>query len=473
MTTAETDDFTGVLERGRSSRIDWLGVESSRQTIAEALMAFANTRHGGSLLIGVNDDGHPQGIDEAVSIMDRTLQAALMLTPALILPLPRVIDIDGQRVILAQVPPGMSHVYGLEGRYLVRSGADNQPLTPPMLRRLLIERGDITFETEAAQGCTLQDLNWPQAKAYAETLGERDVEAALLRRGCLTRDDQDRLVPTNAGLLLFGKSPQSTLRGCEITAVRFAGSVMSDSFSRQDITGTLPEQIRRAETFLRDEMRRGVQLSDSMARTEHFEYPLEAVRELVVNSVAHRDYSIQGDGIRLYMFADRMEITSPGKLPGPVTIDNIRDERFSRNPALVQVLADMRFIERLGYGVDRVIDLMRQQGLRAPEFTETDGGFRVTIFNDQASPVELPTEPQNVDLLQQFRGVPFNPRQESVLTFLGDPANTRITNSELQKMHPDVHPETIRRDLSDLVAKDILTRMGEKRGSYYVLRSTL
>ena len=118
----------------------------------------------------------------------------------------------------------------------------------------------------------------------------------------------------------------------------------SDVFTRQDIVGTLPQQIQRVETFLIDNLRRGVQLGEYMARTELMEYPLKAVRELVVNAVAHRDYSIQGDGIRLYLFSDRLEITSPGGLPGPVTVDNIVDERFSRNSAIVQILSDMGFI---------------------------------------------------------------------------------------------------------------------------------
>src|SRR5690606_19643045 len=99
------------------------------------------------------------------------------------------------------------------------------------------------------------------------------------------------------------------------TAVRFASEKMTDTFTRQDITGTLPDQIRRAETFLRDHLRVGVELQGAMERREQFEYPLEAARELVVNAVAHRDYSISGDGIRLYLFKDHMEITSPGLLP--------------------------------------------------------------------------------------------------------------------------------------------------------------
>ena len=110
-------------------------------------------------------------------------------------------------------------------------------------------------------------------------------------------------------------------------------------------------------------MRRGVELGSKMERREQLEYPMEAARELVVNAVSHRDYSIAGDDIRLFLFRDRMEVSSPGGLPGPVTIDNIKDERFSRNPIIVQVLADMGFIERLGYGVDRVISLMIERNL--------------------------------------------------------------------------------------------------------------
>jgi ATP-dependent DNA helicase RecG len=471
------DEVRRRLTAGRDVTFDWLPSDAPREAVASALMAFANTRTGGQVLIGANERGDLHGLADADAALDRALSAALTLTPPLILPVPRILDVDGRRAVLVTVPAGMAHVYSLNGRYLVRDGGSAVPLTPPAMRRLLIERGDITYEAEPAHGANRADLDWERAQQYAAAIGEGDVEQSLLKRGCLTRDN-GHVIPTHAGILLFGRDPRRFVRGAEITAVRFAGEAMGDTFTRDDISGSLPEQIRRAETFLRDTLRKGVTLSGTMARSEQFEYPLEAVRELVVNAVAHRDYSIQGDGIRLYVFKDRMEITSPGRLPGPVTIANIKDERFSRNPALVQVLADLRYIERLGYGVDRVLELTRQHGLPEPVFSETDGGFKVTIYNALASAPAAPpaaaapepSKPPGLDLKAIYRDVPLNPRQESVLTHLSDPANTRITNSELQRLHPDVHPETIRRDLSDLVAKDILIKMGEKRGSYYVLR---
>ncbi|MEO8396307.1 MAG: ATP-binding protein, partial [Chloroflexota bacterium] len=287
--------------------------------------------------------------------------------------------------------------------------------------------------------------------------------------------EDGRLRPTKAGILLFGKDPQRHIRNAEITAARFPGDSMSDSFKREDIVGTIPDQIRRAEAFLHDYLRKEVSIGRTMERTENFEYPLEAARELVVNAAAHRDYSISGDGIRLFIFRSRMEVTSPGGLPGPVTIDNIKDERFSRNPVIVQVLSDMGFIERLGYGVDRVIDLMHEKHLRAPEFEETAGGFRVCLHNDPI--LEKPALAQETpsDLFKldgQYKGKPINSRQEAALIYLLRDGNNRITNSDLQTLCPDVHPETIRRDLADLVTKAILRKLGQKRGSYYVLSNS-
>jgi ATP-dependent DNA helicase RecG len=466
------DDVWQIIKDGRGTQTDWFGEQVPPETLAETLTAMANS-DGGTLIMGVTGIGNVAGIRNVSNAVDQMLHAALSIDPPLIIPLPQVMRINGKALVIAQIPAGMPHVYCVDGRYLHRQGNENSPLKARDLRRLIIERGEASFETEIVRNASLDDIDWDKAKTYATGLsgmGETSVEQVLVKRGCLAEKD-GAFHPTNAGILLFGKDPQRFLRGADITAARFASENMSDTFSRQDILGTLPDQIRRAEMFLVDHLRKDIQLGTTMARAEHFEYPLEAARELVVNAVAHRDYQINGDGIRLFIFNNRMEVTSPGSLPGPVTIDNIKDERFSRNPAIVQVLSDMGFIERLGYGVDRVIDLMRQQNLSAPEFEEKAAGFRVILRNQAA---EAQPEPEQVPPAIQFKGeyhgIEINPRQESALAYLHrKDGNNRITNSDLQQLCPDVHPETIRRDLADLVTKNILRKMGQKRGSYYIL----
>ncbi len=472
-----SDDLWQAIKNGRSERLDWLSESAPLDAMATILTAMANS-HGGMLVLGmIGPAATLIGVRDASSAIDRVLQAALSIEPPLIIPMPRTLLLKDKHVVVVHIPPGMPHVYALDGRYLSRQGIENTALKPRELRRLIIERGELSFETEIAHGASLEDIDWDKAKAYTATLGgvsETEVETALFRRGCLAKQD-GRLRPTNAGILLFGKDPQRHIRGVEITAARFPGDIMSDTFQREDILGTIPDQIRRAEAFLIDHLRKDVSIGRTMERTETFEYPLEAARELVVNAAAHRDYSIAGDGIRLFIFRNRMEVTSPGGLPGPVTIDNIKDERFSRNPVIVQVLSDMGFIERLGYGVDRVIDLMREKHLRAPEFEETAGGFRVSLFSEQVEEKAAQLADNSIHQLGlegQYKGKPINARQETALLYLIRDGNTRITNSDLQTLCPDVHPETIRRDLADLVAKDILRKLGQKRGSYYVLNNT-
>ncbi|MBX3064030.1 MAG: ATP-binding protein [Anaerolineae bacterium] len=430
-----------------------LTTPSALNELAETLAALANGR-GGTVLLELG----ALPVDDAI---DRVRQAALMIEPALHLPGPR--ELPGQRSLAVTVPSDLGRVFGLDGRYLRRDGTQNRALSGRELRELLMQRGDVSYEEEAVPNTTADALDWIAIERYAARVKTRReaTRDVLIRRGCLIRRD-GKDIPTYAGMVLFGKDPQQYMRGAQITAVRFGGASMGDVFTRQDIVGALPEQIRQAEAFILDNLRRNVRLTGNMARDEEYEYPLEAAREMIVNAVSHRDYSIRGDDIRLFIFADRLEVSSPGRLPGPVTVDNIADERFSRNPAIVQVLSDMGFIERLGYGVNRIINLMRNQQLPPPEFTETAGGFRVRLFNRGAS-VNSPF------LTNEGEEVTLNVRQEAALAHLRRDGVSRITNGELQAMFPNVHSETIRRDLADLVGKGMLLKRGEKRGSYYIL----
>lgn len=467
-------DIQQLITEGRKDDVDWLPGRSPIEDIAPVLTALANSS-GGTLLLGVA----PRtdlivGVEDVESVIERVLKATLAVSPPLIIPLARRVTIGQFTLAAVHVPKGLPHVYAYDGRFLIREGTHNKILDARTLRELLIKRGDVSFEEEAAPGTTKDDLDWEQVEAYVADLkgfSGLSAEEILQKRGCLIQNPAGEVQPTNAGILLFGKTPQETLRGSEITAARFAGAVMSDTFTRQDIGGTLPAQLRRAQTFLADNLRKQVQMGATMARDEHFEYPMEAAREVVVNAVAHRNYNIQGDGVRLYVFADRMEVSSPGGLPGPVTVDNIVEERFSRNPIIVQVLSDMGFIERLGYGIDRVLSLMKAQNLPTPVFEETAGGVRVTLRNaaqiGAVVAAESSTSPSFDGL---YRGIEINPRQEYALDFLVNRGNPRITNKDLQELCPDVHAETLRRDFADLVNKGFLIKMGQKRGSYYVLK---
>jgi len=337
---------------------------------------------------------------------------------------------------------------------------------------LLVERGAVQFESLIPPSVAAADLDEQKVAAYAQLLGMPagdDPLQALARRGCLRPLDKrasagepecDGLRPTYAALLLFGRQPERWLPSAGILMARFTGGSLADQFIKQEIHGPLPDQLRLAEAFLRDHLPSVVR----MQGLEHQEtpiYPLEALRELLVNAVAHRDYNVQGDSIHVNIFSDRIEIDSPGGLPGPMTLENLLDARFSRNPVILQVLADMGFVERLGYGLNRVMEVTRRQHLRPPRFEEIAGSFRVTLYAPE------PTDFEALDL-SDVRGAPLNPRQQQAIFYLRQ--NRRITNREYQELCPDVHSETLRRDLSDLVERGQLIKVGDKRSTYYILK---
>lgn len=459
MTTA--GEVRYLLAEGRGTQVDWLPAGTVPARLATSLVGMANAQ-GGSLLIGVSPrSNRVHGVRDSAQAIDGVLQAALLAEPPLVIPLPELVGFDDQTVVMVRVPAGLPHVYALEGRYLVRDGPITGPLSAPRLRRLLLERGEASFESEKPDGADLEDLNPEQVEGYLAAVGappNTDPWQFLAGRGCLSTAEA-ALRPTAAGLLLFGRDPQRWFPQADLLAARFSGKTVTDEFVRQVIRGTLTEQLKAAELFLRDHLRESVRLNGMQAQ-RRLEYPLEAVRELVVNAICHRDYSIAGDGIRLFLFSDRLEVHSPGKLPGPVTVDNIVEARFSRNPVIVQVLADLGYIERLGYGIDRVIALAQEWKLRRPSFEETPGGFQVTLFasNETAAPT----------IRQRWETLDLNQRQRQALDFVA--RHGRITNRECLELAPQVHAETIRRDLADLVGRGILLKIGDRRGTYYILK---
>ena len=263
---------------------------------------------------------------------------------------------------------------------------------------------------------------------------------------------------------MFAKDPQQWLPNSTILLVRYAGSSAADRFIKQETRGTLPDQIRQAEAFLRDNIPSQVRVA-GLTHQISPEYPYEVVRELLINAVAHRDYNIQGDNVHVNLYSERLEVHSPGGLPGPVTLENLLEARFSRNAIVMQLLSDMGFVERLGYGLNRVVEALRKNGMRRPVFEETAGTFRVAIFRTEEPAPDGRAGPA-VRALQEAL---LNPRQEQALNFLIQ--NRRITNRDYQDLCPDVHSETLRRDLADLVERDILIKIGDKRATYYVLKS--
>ncbi|MEZ4769057.1 MAG: putative DNA binding domain-containing protein [Caldilineales bacterium] len=241
------DQVAGWLAAGQSVSLAFLSDSAGPRKMAETLVALANT-HGGALLLGVGAGGQPGGLLSAQATENQAVAAALMAEPPLVLPLPEVIQVDGKDICVVHVPAGLSQVYSVKGQYWMRAERENRTMSTAELRMLLVARGEAHFESSVVPGARRSDLDDALVSSYLERLAgltATSVWEALLTRGCVKATPQGEYAPTYAGVLLFGRNPQQFLPSAEIVAVRYAGPTMGDEFVREDIHGTLADQIRR------------------------------------------------------------------------------------------------------------------------------------------------------------------------------------------------------------------------------------
>ena len=453
-------DLRELLKKGRGQLLE-LMPHPEVEMLAETLVAFANA-DGGTILIGLGTAGTLLEEVEPEHLEALLLRAQGMCRPPVTTGW-QPLDTGRGTAIAISVPRSPELHSLFDGRVLLRSGAKNRPLSGEEIRHLASAKGTGDYEQEVVHGGTQADLDGEIIAEYAAKRrlrgprGEKLSDTELLSDSGAV-DAEGRL--TVGGLLLFGRNPQRMLPQSGAVLVRFVGTQPTSGeglpgyMRREEINGSLSHVIETLWNAIWEEMRHESVIS-GLKREERPEYPPFAVREAIVNAVAHRDYRLSGRKIEVRMFDDRMEIISPGGLPGHITLDNIVEEHFSRNPRIVKGLFYWGFIEELGLGIDRMIDEMIQAGHPAPEFEARPFIFKVTLRNVRERPVT-----------KWAQGL--NERQIKALAYLQE--HNRITNREYQNLCPDVTPETLRLDLADMVNKGLLLRVGAKKGTYYILK---
>ena len=336
-----------------------------RDDLADEIAALANAR-GGLLLCGVTDQGKIQGLsrDEAT----RLDTIVVGVSSDAIKPAVRIhtyhVELDGQLLVVVEVPQGESQHDSPGGSY-VRVGGSKREMTTDERLRLALRRGRArfrSFDEQTVPGTGFQTLNESLWKPLLSVESAANPEAALHKMALLADDEAGVTRATVAGVLLCTQSPQQWLPGAAITATCYRGTDRaSGQVDGRNVTGPVNRQIAEALDFARRNMQ--VAARKAPARVDLPQYSDKVLFEAVVNAVVHRDYSIRASKIRLSMFADRLEIQSPGSLPNNLTIESMAARQATRNEALASVLGRMPvrgvrgsqdrlyFMERRGDGV--------------------------------------------------------------------------------------------------------------------------
>lgn len=328
--------------------------------LSEELVAFSNS-DGGDLIIGVDDNGSIIGLsDEDIRRLNLSISnvASQHIKPP-ISPLTSIDIIQGKKLMTISVKKGIYKPYCTkDGKYIIKSGADKRKISQEELQRLFQESNKIYADESIVHGTAYKDINIEKFKEYYMKVYEEDLEDAEIEKEKiienLTLGENGSL--TLAGLLLFSKKPQLRRPAFMIKAISFLGNDAADIEYRdsEDISGNLDDQYKNGLSFLTRNLRK-IQRNQGFNSEGELEIPKIVLEELLVNALIHRDYFINSP-IKIFIFDNRIEIISPGKLPNTLNIEKIKSGiSIMRNPILTSIGSKILPYRGVGTGIRRAL----------------------------------------------------------------------------------------------------------------------
>lgn len=375
----------------------------SREDLANELAAFANTNDG-VLIIGVDDKTRDiEGIPlEKLDIVEKYVEQ--ICTDSIVPPLSVKIirlelpNISGESKPILKIDiPRSLFVHKSSGGYFRRHGSTKREIPPDQLARLFQQRSQariIRFDEQPVPDSSINNLEEIYWKKFVRTTTDSPI-VFLEKMRLLVNDDNREKKASVSGILLCSKQPEQWLPNAFIQAVRYRGIMPDGNYQidAQDITGPLDQQIINAVSFVKKNMT--LSATKEPGRKDIPQFSLRAVFEAIVNAVAHRDYSIHGSKIRLFIFNDRLELYSPGALPNTLTIESISLRQSTRNELITSLLAkcpvqnDPGFsrqylMDKRGEGVPIILNESEKLSGKKPLFRLIDDSeLLLTIFSAQ------------------------------------------------------------------------------------------
>jgi ATP-dependent DNA helicase RecG len=454
-------EFWAEVGRDESLTVDFKERLPRPGRLQEPMVAFANAR-GGRIVVGVSDRVPRQvvGVSWGQAQEEQVQEAARATQPPMS-PRTSMLVVDGRTIVFIEISPvegGWIHTS--DGRLLVRAGPTNRALVGHELLRFVSERGAEPVEDVAVPAVSVDDLRADLVRRYLRSRLHKtrvSAPAALRDLGLVGSDGSVRL----AAVLMFGKAPQAANRRFGIVVSRFEGLAGRGARlrDRHQLEGPLPDLVAEADRMIYDEMRRDAVVR-GLVREEVPEFPPIAMREALVNAVAHRDYSLRGSAIDVRLFDDAVEIESPGCLPAYVTVENLRTAQYSRNERIMDCLQRLGFVEEAGQGIDRMISEMEEALLDPPEFEERDASFLVRLRGRSLFAAE--------DRLwaARFREMGLGGHAMTALVYARRQGT--ISNEDLRNLR-HLDRDASRAVLQDLVNRGLVNTVGRGRGSRYAL----
>lgn len=422
-----------------------------RDEYLKTICAFANT-NGGKMLIGVSDDGKILGVKNPKKLMEELpnkIKNRVGITPSVGIESKKDKDIILISVNFSPIP------ISYEGKYYIRSGSTTQELKGNELSQFIMKKIGKTWDNLVSDA-NIDDIDIDTVEKFKNLAKNRilsiskldSIEKIFSNLKLITNEGK----LTNATILLFGKDPQKFFISAKTRIGRFKTSTnITDTVIAE---GNLFNQLEITVEAIKKHLNVKFEIK-GIERQDIWDYPIEAIREAVLNALIHRDYLSTAE-IQIRIYDNKIWIWNSGKLPEELSIEDLKKEHSSypKNPLIANVFYFAGFIERWGSGTKRMVDLCKKQGLPEPEYKEEQGGFSVWFYKD------IYTE-------ENLRKMGLNERQIKIIMYAK--GKEKITNKEYQKLN-NCSRNTATNDLRILIEKNILKESGKKgAGSHYII----
>ena len=438
-----------------SERIEFKQSLAESKDIVKTVAAFSNT-HGGNIYVGIQDDGTVSGVEIGKNSVEKLANSIKQNTDPCIYPLINVKEKAGKKIIDITVSENDSKPVFAFGRAYKRVGKTNQRLGQNEIRKLSLQSANMSWDCQICRDASLEDIDEEKVRYFLKTAGRKrdldikydSIEEALLKLEVLKKEGL-----TNVCVLMFAKDPLRFFLQSEVKCGRFKGITTREFIDMAEFSGSVQEQIDRAEKFVLRNIKKTAWIEPgTMERQEKWEYPLDAIREAVTNAIAHRDYR-STSGVQIRIFDDRIQVWNPGTLPEGWTIETLKKEHESKpyNPLLARMLFLIKYIEKWGRGTTDIVNDCITHGLPEPDFEDTGTAIVVTFWKSKLT----------ADRIEQLD---LNERQIKAVEYLKE--NKTITRLTYESYF-HCSKKTAYNDLQDLMDKEIINRKGEGKNIYY------
>ena len=461
------------LRRNESRTLEFKQDLSSPDRVLRAIVAFANTT-GGTLVVGITDDRHPVGLAAAATEEERLANIIASGVEPAISPDFQVANETGRDFLVVRVPrfPGVFYVKreGEVAGVYVRHGSTNRRATAEQVAELRRQAQAGTFDNQLCAGATLADFDQVAARLLFAGAGVALPLAKMETLGLLVRSD-DTWLPTNGAIILFG-TPAARARcfpNARVQAARFAGSTKAEFLDQlePDNQGvSILAALEEVPRFVRRNTRTASRITgETLRRQDVPEYSAVALREVLVNALAHADYSRHGMSIKVAIFSNRVEVENPGGWPLGLSEEDFRHGvSRARNPVIAGVLHKLTIMENWGSGFERIETDAQQLGYPVPAWEDKGTVLRAKLL-PHPDP-QIPTGNEFTLTSDVLVNVRVSERQQWFMDRLAD---GYLAKAEDIAHKFEVTDRTARRDISQLQEMDLIGFMGSFKTGRYVL----